>query len=150
MRKAKSTKAPEVKPKKEPTEFQKRARAKNLEKAREVNVKKKLAKDIANLNEGISDVSDKIDTEVEKQVKAHLKTVDKKKLKNEILAVFDDIGGRKFVRKWAKDNPGKYLNLVNNILKVDNEKQQSSGGVTVEIFTPPGLTTVDITPSKDN
>ena len=150
MRKAKSTKVPEVKPKKEPTEFQKRARSKNLEKAREVNRKKQHGKDMSKIDGRLNDLSDEIDGAVEKQVKAHLGKVDRKKLKNEILQVFADMGGRKKMLKWAKENPSKYYSLVKDILKseTDNEKG-GGGGVVVNLF---GIEpdSIDITPAKES
>ena len=134
-------------PKKPVSEAKKRASKINLAKAHEKRRANKLKADMLELGDGIKDLEGKIEGEVEKQVKGYLKTVDRKKLKNEILHVFDDLGGRKFVKKWAKENPGKYLNLVKDILKTETESGGGGGGVTVNIF---GLKdeAIDITPQN--
>lgn len=135
---------------KAPTEFQLRARKENLKKANAVNAERKRKKDMVKLDERLSDISDEIDDSVEKQVKKHLGKIDRNKLKNEVLQVFHDMGGRKEMRKWAKDNPGKYYTLMSNILKAESDKGDGGGGgVTVNLFgLGPDNAEIDITPAK--
>jgi hypothetical protein len=152
MRKRKVSPAdekPVEKKKIEPTKFQTRARNKNLERAREVNAKKKREKEIAKLDEKLGDLSETIDDAVDTQVKKQLGKLDRKKLKDQILQVFHDMGGTRAMKKWAKDNPGKYYTLMANILKTDSDKELGGGGgvtVTFDFGLPPK--TIDITPDK--
>ena len=149
MRKAK-TQSEDKKPeeKKKSSVFQDRARAKNLERAREVNAKKKREKEIVKLDEKLGDLTEDIDNKVEAQVKKHLGKLDRKKLKDQVLQVFHDMGGTRAMKKWAKENPGKYYTLMANILKTDSDKGDGGGGgVTVNLF---GLEpdSIDITPKE--
>ena len=149
MRKRKTP--PRESPAKKPiSEFKKRACAKNLEKAREANRKKQHEKEMVKVDERLKDLSDDIDDAVDKQVANRLKKFDRKKLKDEVLQVFYDMGGTRAMKKWAKDNKGAYYKLMAAILKVDNDKEGAGrGGVTVNIFDPKASDKIiDITPDK--
>jgi restriction endonuclease Mrr len=151
MRKRKSIpaadKAP-VKEKKLPTEFQIRARKENLKKAQTINAENKRKKDMIALDVRLNNLGGEIDETVEKQVIERLGKLDRKRLKDEVLQVFHDMGGKRAMKKWAKANEGAYYKLMAAILKTESDKVDAGGGgVTVNLF---GLESVevDITPDK--
>lgn len=134
--------------KKEPTEFQKRARKENLKKAQAINAENKRKKDMIALDVRLNNLGGEIDETVEKQVIERLGKLDRKRLKDEVLQVFHDMGGKRAMKKWAKDNPGAYYKLMATILKTESDKGDAGGGgVTVNLF---GLEPkeIDITPGK--
>ena len=141
--------APLEEGKKPPTEFQLRARKENLKKAQAVNADRQRKKELAKIDVKLNDLSDEIETSVEKQVKERLGKLNRKKLKDEVLRVFYDMGGTKAMKRWAKKNPDKYYNMLAGILKSDTEKDQGGGGgVTVNIFDPGAGKIIDVTPDK--
>lgn len=138
----------EEKPKKQPTEFQIRARKENLKKAVAVNAEKKRKKDMIALDERLNNLGGEIDETVEKQVIERLGKLDRKRLKDEVLQVFHDMGGKRAMKRWAKENQGAYYKLMAAILKTESDKGDAgAAGVTVNLF---GLerAEVDITPGK--
>ena len=147
-RKTTEDKPEEVKVKKPPTGAQIRARKLNLDKALKTNAEKKRKRELAKMDQDLDDLKDKVDTKVDAQVAKLLKKLDRKQLKDHVLQVFYDMGGIRAMKKWAKDNPGKYYTLMAGILKADAEKEASTGGgVTISIF---GVKedAIDITPGK--
>jgi len=52
--------------------------------------------------------------------------------------VFEELGGKKFVKKWAKDNPGEYMRMM---LKLTPQQKATGGTVTgeVHIHLPDGI-----------
>lgn len=138
----------EVKVKKEPTGPQLRARKLNLEKAQKTLAEKRRQKELAKMDQDLIDLKDKVDDKVDAQIATLLKKLDRKQLKDHVLQVFYDMGGIRAMKKWARENPGKYYTLMAGILKADAEKEASTGGgVTISIF---GVKedAIDITPGK--
>ncbi|MCK5235801.1 MAG: hypothetical protein KAR06_02355 [Deltaproteobacteria bacterium] len=119
--------------KKPPTGPQLRARKKNLERANEVREANKRKNEISKLDEKLDNVAERIEDEIEKRVAERFKKVDRKDLKNEILQVFRELGGKRFVKKWAKENPGKYLSLMEKIFKGETDGGSKGKGVTINI-----------------
>lgn len=119
----------------------------NLAKGRAIAAENKRKRDLIKMDEDLNDLKDKVDDKVDEQVKKALGKVDRKRLKDEVLQVFQDMGGRKKMMKWAKDNPGKYYTIMANIIKAETEKEGGGGGkVQVNIY---GLEdkSIDITPT---
>lgn len=139
---------PEKKPKKEPSAAQLRACRLNLEKANKNRAERKRQAELVKMDKDLDNLKDKVDTKVDAQVAKLLKKLDRKQLKDHVLQVFYDMGGIRAMKKWARENPGKYYTLMAGILKADAEKEASTGGgVTVNIF---GVDddAIDITPGK--
>lgn len=138
---------PEPKPKKEPTGPQMRARAKNLEKANAAREIKQRKKALVKIDAGLNDLTGKIDDKVAEQVEKRLKKLDRGKLKDEVLQVFYDMGGKKTLKKWAKANPTKYYSMMTSIIKAEAEASGGGGrGVTVNVFGGRGSREKDVTP----
>lgn len=124
----------------------------NLKKAqlaRSIQFKKKK---FAEFDRSLKHLADKIDLEVEKQVTKHLGKLDRKKLKDEFLQIFYDMGGRKAATKWAKENPSKYYSLMAAIVKAEAEKE-GGGNKGIEVnfmFGDNKEAAIDITPDKED
>ncbi len=137
--------------KKKQTSHQIRACRENLKKANAAVAVKKRKEDLLKIDTRLHDLEGEIDDEVSKQIAIRLKTVDRKLLKNEILSVFYDMGGRTWLKKITKKDPKMYLSLMKEILKSENDKDSGSAGrgVTVNVYGGRrGREEIDITPSE--
>jgi hypothetical protein len=145
-----ASKQPEVEIKKKPpTEFQVRARKENLKKAQAINAENKRKKDMIALDIRLNNLGGEIDETVEKQVIERLGKLDRKRLKDEVLQVFHDMGGKREMKRWAKANPGAYYKLMAVILKTESDNgAPTGGGVTVTFDLGLPVKTIDVTPDK--
>lgn len=118
----------------EMSEAKKRACEKNLARAREVIQAKKRNNEIKELDKKLDNVAERIEDEVEKRVAERFKNVDRKDLKNEILQVFYEVGGKRALKKFAKKNPAKYYALMEKVLKGEGDSGPQGKGVTINIL----------------
>lgn len=130
-----------------------RACRENIKKANEARRLEKTKKALVAMDARIANLDNDLEEEVERQIKLRFKDVDRKTLKNEILAVFYDMGGRKWLKKIAKSDPKLYLTIMNNLLKAENDKEGGGGirSVTVNVYGGrSGRREVDVTPLEPN
>lgn len=120
--------------KKPPTGAQVRASERNLKKANEANAVKKRKNEIIKLDEKLDTVAERIEDEIEKRVAERFKKVDRKDLKNEILQIFYEMGGKRALKKFAKENPAKYYALMEKVMKTETDAGSKSRGVQVFVF----------------
>lgn len=126
-----------------------RACRENIKKANEARRLEKTKKALVAMDARIANLDNDLEEEVERQIKLRFKDVDRKTLKNEILAVFYDMGGRKWLKKIAKSDPKLYLTIMNNVLKSESDKEgPTGGGVTVNIYGLDDDKVIDVTPNK--
>jgi len=53
--------------------------------------------------------------------------------------VFEELGGKKFVKKWAKENPTEYMKMVMKLAPPPRPTGNTNSGGTVHIHLPEGI-----------
>jgi hypothetical protein len=127
---------------------QKKASLQNLkiaqEKKRILDAKRK----IAEMNEEIKQMPARIDDAIETKIEEKIKDmVDRDQLKNDVLQIFYELGGKRWLKKFAKEEPKSYLALMKEILKYDKDSKNTGGGVVININGGRGRFEKNVTPN---